>query len=196
MQELPFINHDERADQEGLTNFMHRLDRSTVPVVKFSTRNVNQAKTLLQEEKPQHCEVVRIPGCSANSEKAAQPRSGGVTDLNPPPYLVDEVAVREWMTAAPALLRRGLLDDIVKPLLAGYCNALARSVRAEQVLAKEGRYYKSTARGGSTIKRRHPAVQDAEEGWASVRYFAKQLGISPLPEGQDVSGTRDTSMFK
>jgi P27 family predicted phage terminase small subunit len=196
VQELPFINHDERADKEGLINFMHRLDRSTVPVVKFSKRSVNQAKTVLQEAKLQRCEVVRIPGCSANSEQAAESRSGGAWDLNPPPYLVDEVAVREWMTAAPALLRRGLLEDIMKPLLAGYCNALARSVRAEQVLAKEGRYYKSTARCGSTIKRRHPAVQDAEEGWASVRYFAKQLGISPLPGSQDLPGTRDISMFK
>ncbi|MCU0895397.1 MAG: P27 family phage terminase small subunit [Rhodospirillales bacterium] len=195
MQELSFINHDERADKEGLISCMHRLDRSTAPVVKFSQRNVNQAKTLLQDAKIQCAEVVSISGCSATS-KSGPCRSGGVTDLNPPPYLVDEIAIREWITAAPALLRRGLLDEIMKPLLAGYCNAIARSVRAEQVLAKEGRYYKTTTRGGSTVKRRHPAVQDAEEGWASVRYFAKQLGISPLPGADERTATRDVSMFK
>jgi phage terminase small subunit len=195
MQELSFINHDERADKEGLISFMHRLDRSTAPVVKFSQRNVNQAKTLLQDAKTQRAEVVSIPGCGATS-KTALCDTLGVTDLHPPTYLVDEIAIREWICAAPALLRRGLLDEIMKPLLAGYCNAIARSVRAEQVLAKEGRYYKTTTRGGSTVKRRHPAVQDAEEGWASVRYFAKQLGISSLPGGEGRGGTRDVSMFK
>jgi P27 family predicted phage terminase small subunit len=195
VQELSFIHHDERADKEGLISFMHRLDRSTAPVVKFTQRNVSQAKTLLQDAKIQPAEVVSIPGCGATSTSVAC-GSDGLTALDPPPYLVDGIAIREWMTAAPALHRRGLLDEIMKPLLAGYCNAIARSVRAEQVLAKEGRYYKTTTRGGSTVRRRHPAVQDAEEGWASVRYFAKQLGISSLPGGEERRGTRDVSMFK
>ncbi|MGZ9204861.1 MAG: P27 family phage terminase small subunit, partial [Nitrospira sp.] len=114
---------------------------------------------------------------SANSESFV--RASGSLDLEPPSYLMDEIAIREWLTVAPNLLRRGLLDETMRPLLAGYCNALARSVRAEQVLAREGRYYRTVSRAGSATKRRHAAVQDAEEGWAPpVCHFAKQLGIS------------------
>jgi P27 family predicted phage terminase small subunit len=195
MQALSFINYDARADQEGPISFMHRLDRSTAPVVEFLQQSVSQAKTLVEEMKIERAEVVSIRGCSATS-KNVRCGSASATDLNPPPYLVDDIAIREWKTAAPTLLRRGLLDEIMKPLLAGYCNAIARSVRAEQVLAREGRYYKTVTRGGSTIKRRHPAVQDAEEGWASVRYFAKQLGISSLPAGEEGRGAIDIGMFK
>lgn len=174
---------------------MRSPDRRTAPIVEFSTGCIGKAKTLLQKGKIQRGEVVRIPACSAAS--ATRTASGtNETELDPPSYLVDEIAIRQWIAAAPALLQRGLLDETMKPLLAGYCNALARSVRAEQVLAREGRYYKTTMRDGSTIKRRHPAVQDAEEGWASVRYFAKQLGISSLSAGHSGRDTRDLSMFK
>jgi P27 family predicted phage terminase small subunit len=149
-------------------------------------------RSLLEEEKKQRGQVVSFRACSALSSDPATSESG---DLEPPCYLIDEIAVREWQSVAPCLLRRGLLDETIRPLLAGYCNALARSVRAEQVLAKEGRYYKTAGRCGSSIKRRHPAVQDAEEGWASVRHFAKQLGISTLPSKR-AQQARDTSMFK
>ncbi|MBL8661066.1 MAG: P27 family phage terminase small subunit [Rhodospirillales bacterium] len=90
----------------------------------------------------------------------------------------DEIALHEWHAIAPTLARRGLLDEGMRPLLAGYCSALARTVRAEEILSKEGRYYKTLTAGGSVMKRRHPAVQDAEEGWASVRQFARHLGLS------------------
>lgn len=175
---------------------MRQRDRSTAPVVEFSVSSVGKARSLLEERKKQRGQVVTLRGCSglsgSHSEFASSSKSG---DLEPPTYLIDEIAVREWRTVAPCLLKRGLLDETMRPLLAGYCNALARSVRAEQVLAKEGRYYKTAGRCGSTIKRRHPAVQDAEEGWASVRHFAKQLGITTSP-GKRNDQTIDTSMFK
>lgn len=174
---------------------MRAPDRRTAPIVQFSAGGVNKAKTLLQKGKTEPSEVVSIPGCSSASATRTH-CAPNEPDLSPPSYLVDEIALRQWLVSAPALLRRGLLDETMKPLLAGYCNALARSVRAEQVLSKEGRYYKTTLRDGSTIKRRHPAVQDAEEGWASVRYFAKQLGISSPSPSLGSRETKDLSMFK
>lgn len=171
---------------------MRQQYRSTALMVHFSGSSVSKVRSLLEEEKKQRGQVVTFRRCSALSRHPATSESG---DLEPPCYLIDEIAVREWQSVAPCLLRRGLLDETIRPLLAGYCNALARSVRAEQVLAKEGRYYKTVGRCGSFIKRRHPAVQDAEEGWASVRHFAKQLGISTLPSKR-MQQARDTSMFK
>lgn len=196
MQRLPLFDHRERADEEGLISLMPQRERSTAPVVKFSRCSVSRAKSLLNEQNMQHAKVVTLRGCSTASAKPTSSAANRSPNLDPPLYLVDEIAIREWLTVAPALLRRGLLDETMKPLLAGYCNALARSVRAEQVLSKEGRYYKTVTRGGSTIKRRHPAVQDAEEGWASVRHFAKQLGISSSPARQVTARVPDINMFK
>jgi hypothetical protein len=73
---------------------------------------------------------------------------------------------------------------------------VARAVRAEQTLAVEGRYYHSTTGGGSMIRRRHPAVQDAEQGWTSARHLAKQLGITGgASVAQNISGAR-RGLFK
>lgn len=178
MQDLPFLGDVERQAQEGQLTSMRQRYRSTALMVHFSGSSVSKVRSLLEEEKKQRGQVVSFRACSALSSDPATSESG---DLEPPCYLIDEIAVREWQSVAPCLLRRGLLDETIRPLLAGYCNALARSVRAEQVLAKEGRYYKTVGRCGSSIKRRHPAVQDAEEGWASVRHFAKQLRIRLIP---------------
>jgi P27 family predicted phage terminase small subunit len=175
---------------------MRQRDPSTAPVVQFSSSSVSKARSLLDEGNVPKFEVVAFNGYNGALKPPTSLTVPTPADLEPPSYLVDDIAVREWLTVAPTLLKRGLLDETMRPLLAGYCNALARSVRAEQVLAKEGRYYRTVTRSGSMIKRRHPAVQDAEEGWASVRLFAKQLGISPFAVHHPQHEGKGTSMFK
>lgn len=99
------------------------------------------------------------------------------TGTPPPSFLMDEIAREEWERVSDALL-----DDrsplARRSLLAGYCNAIARAVRAEHILALEGRYYETRTRRGSLMRRRHPAAQDAEEGWRAARHLAKQLGLT------------------
>lgn len=136
-----------------------------------------------------------MTSCADELDFAAA-RQDTAQEAPPPSYLSDEIAIQEWHEVAPLLARRGLLDEVVKPLLAGYCTALARSVRAEQVLSSEGRYYKTTTRKGAVMKRRHPAVQDAEEGWASVRHFAKQLGISAPMHSYRATRNARRDLFK
>jgi P27 family predicted phage terminase small subunit len=96
----------------------------------------------------------------------------------PSVYLVDEIAREEWERVSAALLEHGSLSLEKRSLLAGYCNAVAKAVRAEQTLAVEGRYYETKTKRGSLMRRRHPAAQDAEEGWTAARQLAKQLGIT------------------
>lgn len=193
---MPLVDHGEAAVKEGLLKAMRWPDRSTASAVQFSRRNVATAKLLLRKEIRPAPEAVRVSCSSTVSADPTCSRSKAGANLDPPSYLVDEIAVREWATVAPVLEHRGLLDECMKPLVAGYCNALARSVRAEQVLAKEGRYYRSTTQKGAVIKRRHPAVQDAKEGWASVRHFAKQLGISFGTSSMKSRISSNLSMFK
>lgn len=106
---------------------------------------------------------------------SAPPRNA--TNVLPPVYLVDDVARDEWERVSAALFEYGSMSLEKRSLVAGYCNAVARAVRAEQTLAVEGRYYETKTKRGSLMRRRHPAAQDAEEGWSAARQLAKQLGI-------------------
>lgn len=116
------------------------------------------------------------PGTSAIAlEEFSDEVSGG---LEPPPVLIDEIAISTWKSAVPSLQRDGKISGLQQTLLVGYCMALAKALRAEQILASEGSYYTAISMRGTTMRRRHPAVHDAEKSWHAVRQFARQLGIS------------------
>lgn len=113
-----------------------------------------------------------------------------------PPYLTDEIAVEEWKRVAPHLLADGLLTAARRGLLAGYCTAVARAIRAEEILLREGRYYETETSRGSVMRRRHPAVQDSEQAWSAVRKFARQLGLA-TPSLEDIGeGAGRRAIFK
>jgi phage terminase small subunit len=121
----------------------------------------------------------RRPAQSAITLSVAEAKPGPAaeSDTSPPDFLVDDIAREEWTRVAAIVPSEGARSLMQRTLLAGYCNAVARAVRAERILAAEGHYYHSTTGGGAVIRRRHPAVQDAEQGWTSARHLAKQLGI-------------------
>lgn len=139
----------------------------------------------------------RSPGpvISVSAGAPKQQRSSE-RDSEPPPFLLDDIAREEWARVSGVLPRGATASLALRTLLAGYCNAVARAVRAEQTLAAEGHYYQSTTGGGAIIRRRHPAVHDAEQGWTSARRLAKQLGIiGGAAVAQDKSGSR-RGLFK
>ena len=130
------------------------------------------------------------------SAEAPQHQRPGGGDQEPPLFLMDEIAREEWARVSGALPNEATASLASRTLLAGYCSAVARAVRAEQTLAAEGHYYQSTTGGGATIRRRHPAVHDAEQGWTSARRLAKQLGIiGGAAVAQNLSGAR-RGLFK
>jgi P27 family predicted phage terminase small subunit len=114
----------------------------------------------------------------------------------PPGFMVDELAREEWERVIVTLSGDGRLQPARRSLLAGYCNAVARAIRAEQTLVSEGRYYETTTRRGSVMRRRHPAAIDAEEGWKAARHFAKQLGIIGESLGEQQTHDLRRSLFK
>lgn len=111
---------------------------------------------------------------------------------DPPPYLTDEIAVYEWKCVAKQLMAEKRLNSARRALLAGYCSALAKAIRAEETLRREGRYYETETSRGSVMRRRHPAAQDAEQAWNDVRRFGKQLGLvaSDGDDGEDCGERR------
>jgi P27 family predicted phage terminase small subunit len=133
-----------------------------------------------------HYQDLRIPAQHpetadlANGIKRKKQGSGRPVpaDILPPPYVVDDLAIQEWHRIAPILFAHNHLKATQRSLLAGYCNAVAKAVRAEEILVREGRYYEVETPTGSVVRRRHPASQDAEVGWGAVRQFARQLGLT------------------
>jgi P27 family predicted phage terminase small subunit len=138
---------------------------------------------------PMNADLVKLPTARSSAEglsklESAHRQSAASRAANgtaPPSFLVDEIAREEWEKVSASLIGQGAPSLALCSLLAGYCNAVARAVRAEQTLAVEGRYYETRTRRGSLMRRRHPAAQDAEEGWTAARHLAKQLGLTGGP---------------
>lgn len=119
------------------------------------------------------------PNTSILKNKSSAQRKNDTSNATEPPhYLQDYIAVDEWKRVASQLAKNGLFTPARRALLAGYCSAVAQAIRAEETLLREGRYYETETSRGSVMRRRHPAAQDAEQAWAAVRKFAKQLGIA------------------
>lgn len=116
--------------------------------------------------------------------------------VTPPGFLVDEIAREEWERVSAALFAKASPSLAQSSLLAGYCTAVARAIRAEQTLAREGRYYETRTGRGSVLRRRHPAAQDAEQGWSSARRLAKQLGLIGGVLGDQAAADPRRSLFK
>lgn len=115
---------------------------------------------------------------------------------SPPEFLLDDIARAEWTRVLAAMPPAVLAGMARWTLLAGYCNAVARAVRAEQALLADGQYYESRTGQGVMIRRRHPALRDAEQGWNAARHLARQLGITGgAAVAQERPGTR-RSLFK
>ncbi|MBK8175739.1 MAG: P27 family phage terminase small subunit [Rhodospirillales bacterium] len=118
------------------------------------------------------------------------------TTLAPPSILMDEIAHEEWERVSDYLCGERKLSMAHRSLLVGYCNAVARAIRAERILAAEGRYYETKTRRGFVLRRRHPAAQDAEEGWTSARHLAKQLGLTGGNPGEQQGPDPRRRVFK
>lgn len=130
---------------------------------------------------------------SAHRQASPLRTANGTT---PSAFLVDEIAREEWERVSASLIEQGALSLAQRSLLAGYCNTIARAVRAEQALAIEGRYYETRTKRGSLMRRRHPAAQDAEEGWTAARQLAKQLGLTGGLLGDRRAGDCRRRVFK
>lgn len=163
-------------------------------MVPFSRGNVVKAKILIEKPIEYVCEAVNSSS-ECNTLPWTAP-AGNARALTLPSYLTDPVAVEEWERVAPALLQRGVLSEMMRTYLAGYCNALSRAVRAEKITEQEGRYYRTRTSRGSLLKRRHPASKDAQDSWALVMQFAKHIDRVVLKGGNCSANNTRSSPFK
>ena len=175
---MSFRNHNEPSLEKGPVTVMNERTRVTAPVVLFSKDSIGRAKILIDDQDNVISECTNRHSTLPTSSSKTPSASSDVyrtSDLSPPSYLTDDVALNEWRRIAPLLAEQEVFTPLMRTLLAGYCNALYRSVYAEKVIEKEGRYYSTKNSRGSILKRRHPAAKDSEDGWAIVMQLARQI---------------------
>lgn len=112
---------------------------------------------------------------------------------NPPTWL-DREAMAEWRRVVPDLDRMGVLAKLDRAVLAAYCAAWSKFVRAEKILNDEELVAERRAGNGPA---KHPAWQVWREAGTLVATLAKEIFSSPnarlraiRPEGEgDDEGT-------
>ena len=99
-----------------------------------------------------------------------------------PEHLSDE-AKGEWKRVAEDLCRLGVLTEIDRVVLATYCQAYGRWIKAEAVLAEMARRDELT--GGLMVRTikgnaiQNPMVGIANKAMADVVRYATELGMTP-----------------
>lgn len=99
-----------------------------------------------------------------------------------PGWLLPE-AKREWRRVYSQLLQLGLLSQIDRAALAGYCQAYARWRQAEQAIGKK-LTYGYTNKAGARNKLAKPQVAIAQRYLELVRAFCSEFGLTPSSRGR------------
>jgi P27 family predicted phage terminase small subunit len=103
-----------------------------------------------------------------------EPEYESLEELPEPPGFFDPIAVYEWERIGPSLIEKRVLTAMDLAAFSGYCLNVARMVKAERLVAKEGLVV-----DGPMGEKAHPAVMIARQSEAEVLKFAKEFGITP-----------------
>jgi P27 family predicted phage terminase small subunit len=144
----------------------------------------------MKGRKPKPPEVHELNGNPSKiknlaARKAAAPKP----DVSVPscPTWLDGIARTEWRRVCPELSKIGLLTQVDRTALAGYCAAYSRWVRAEIAIQEKFELINnvSTRTNGLTQKvgrRGHikmPEVDIAKDALNQVRQFCAEFGLTP-----------------
>lgn len=95
----------------------------------------------------------------------------------PPDWLIDDVAKKEWRRIVKELEKIGLIGNLDRNNLGGYCNAFANYVKATNIL-KEQTYYIDRETRNGVIVVKNPMV-DIQRTYADeMRRFASLCGLT------------------
>ena len=92
----------------------------------------------------------------------------------PPEHLSDE-AKKEWRRVGRLLLELGVVSDLDRSALAGYCQAWGRWVEAEEALRQYGVVVKSP----SGYPMQSPFLAVANKALEQMRAFLIEFGMTP-----------------
>jgi len=111
------------------------------------------------------------PGKRKLPENEVKPKSG-IPDC---PDWLHDYAKEEWALLAPKLLTLGLLTDIDKTALSGYCQTYARWREAEEFISKYNSVYKTP----NGFMQQIPQVAIAQKSLGLMTAYLGKFGLSP-----------------
>jgi P27 family predicted phage terminase small subunit len=97
-----------------------------------------------------------------------------LTEMPPPPIVLDGIGRFEWHRVGPELIAKQLLADVDLAAFTLYCMNISRVIAAERMIADEG--LTTWSQSGAKA---HPAVMIARQAGAEVRKFAQEFGMTP-----------------
>jgi P27 family predicted phage terminase small subunit len=95
--------------------------------------------------------------------------------IDPPPDALDDIAKAEWKRICPLLYKLGLYTNIDSTMLALYCSAFSRWVRAQTKVDKDGEIIKTI--NGHPI--RNPWLDVSNKSWKQVKDSLVEFGMTP-----------------
>lgn len=91
------------------------------------------------------------------------------------PAWLDKEAKREWRRICPFLDQAGLLTQVDRAALAGYCQSYANWMEAEKHIAEEG----STFETPNGYQQQTPWVSIAQTNLKNMLKFCTEFGLTP-----------------
>lgn len=127
--------------------------------------------------------ALRILDGGRSSEISTEPVFSAPAEMPEPPYYLNTEARSEWERVVPDLYSSGVYTNVDQTMLAAYCMAFARWVRAEQDLermsqldpATHGAMIKTT--NGNAIQ--NPLVGVASTARRDMQRLAAEFGLTP-----------------
>jgi P27 family predicted phage terminase small subunit len=128
--------------------------------------------------KKQTFEERKAAGKVFDAEKIVKPMPG-----------LSKTARAEWKRVAPTLHRLGLLTDIDRTALAGYCESFAMWIDCHKILQKEGytvTVHQKNRKGEEvgTYYQQRPEVKIADMALGKIRDFCNDFGMNPTSRGK------------
>jgi P27 family predicted phage terminase small subunit len=120
--------------------------------------------------------VLRLRGTFRKDRHGAgaEPEYSPLAELPEAPGFFDDVALFEWNRVGVELVAKRLLTEVDLAPFTAYCLNVARMVKAEREVQKDG----LTVLGPMGIKA-HPSVLIGRQCGAEVLKFAKEFGLTP-----------------
>jgi len=128
----------------------------------------------MRGRKPQPDELKKFKGTydpRYGNPNAPKPRVSRPTC----PQFLTKTAKAEWKRIAPELEALGLLTQLDRAALAGYCSAFGDYVDASKVLAKEGLVIRDSK--GRLIP--HPILRVLNKSQEQMKSFLVEFGMTP-----------------
>ena len=144
------------------------------------------------QPKPTHLKVLHgNPGKRSINKREPKPK----VEIPRCPSHLNKEAKKEWKRISKDLVQLGLLSNIDRAALAGYCQAWGRWLESETLLREHGTLIKSP----SGFLMQSPILAIANKALEQMRQYLNELGLSPASRSRVTAAPRneedDTEAF-